>query len=97
MVPLVARLAAVAALVVMTAGCEPDCRNACRHLLEDCGIERTDWGIDNCASGCADYLTHYEDDWQKEQSRQGVRCVANAACEDLRSGTPCYDEATYIW
>jgi hypothetical protein len=97
MVPLVARLAALAAAVLWMTGCAPDCRKACRHLLEDCGVERTDWGLDDCTAGCNAYLTHYEDDWQKEQSWQGVRCVARASCDDLRSGTPCYDEATYIW
>ena len=95
--PLVARAAALSAVLLLLSGCEPDCRNACRHLLDDCGVERTDWGIEDCTSGCQAYLDHYEDDWPKEQSRAGVRCVANSSCDELRGGVACYDEATYVW
>jgi hypothetical protein len=85
------------ALVLPLAGCGPDCRAACRHVLLDCGIERPDYDVDDCEEQCSSYVDHYEDDWQKEQSRASVRCVRNASCDELRSGTPCYDAAVYVW
>ncbi len=66
-------------------------------MLEDCGVERTDWGIEDCTVGCERYLDHYEDDWQKEESRAAVRCVRNASCDELKGGISCYDEAVYVW
>lgn len=79
------------------AGCAPSCRDACRHMLEDCGIERADWGLEDCTVGCERYLAHYEDDWQKTESRDAVRCIRNSSCDELQGGTPCYDEAVYVW
>jgi len=84
-------------LLALLSGCEPDCRASCRHLIEDCGVERADWGVEDCSSQCIAYLDHYEDDWQKTESRQAVRCVTNASCDELRTGTPCYDDAVYVW
>ncbi len=53
--------------------------------------------VDDCTRQCTRFLEHYEDDWQAPQSRASVRCVNQASCEDLRTGTPCYDETVYVW
>jgi len=85
------------AVVALLSGCEPDCRQACNHLLEDCGVDRADYGVENCTSQCSAFLDHYADDWQRAESRKAVRCVNNASCEELQAGTACYDEAVYVW
>jgi hypothetical protein len=91
------RLLTVAAALLLLAGCEPDCRQACNHLLEDCGVDRADYGVEDCAAQCSAFLDHYADDWQRAESRQAVRCVRNASCASLQAGTACYDEAVYVW
>jgi len=89
--------AAVLSACLLLAGCEPSCRDACRHVLEGCGVERPQYSVEDCRLQCEAFLQHYEDDWQKADSRAAVRCVAAAPCEDLRSGTPCYDAAVFVW
>lgn len=89
--------AAVILLVALGAGCGPDCRAACRHMLEECGVERPSMDVDDCTRQCSRFLDHYEDDWQASQSKASVRCVNRASCEELRTGTPCYDETVYVW
>ncbi len=90
-------LVAGALLALALSGCDTQCRQACRHMLEDCGVDKADYGVDDCASQCQAYLTHYEGAWQETQAWESVTCVQDAACEDLRTGTPCYSEAVYIW
>ena len=79
------------------AGCAPDCRASCRHMLEECGVDRPGLDVDDCTRMCTGFLTHYEDDWQVAESKAAVRCVQRASCEELRTGTPCYDAAVYVW
>jgi hypothetical protein len=84
--------------VLALSGCASDeCRRACRHMLDDCGVERAGYNVEDCTVQCERYVDHYEDDWQAKEARQSVTCVANARCDDLRTGTPCYDEAVYVW
>jgi len=66
-------------------------------MLSDCGVERPDYSVDDCVAQCEVYLDHYDDDWQRSESRSAVACVKSADCAELRAGTPCYDEATYVW
>lgn len=99
---MVARSSLPALLVVLCAlllpGCSSDeCTAACRHLISDCGIEKANYGVEDCSVGCEGFLAHYEDEWQRAESRQAVRCVMNASCDELRGGTPCFDEAVYVW
>ena len=95
------RLAVLAGAAILLGGllsaCSPDCRGACRHMLEDCGVERPDYTVEDCTAQCEQYLAHYDDDWQRSESRSAVGCVKQADCAELRSGTPCYDEAVYVW
>ena len=70
---------------------------ACRHMIDDCGLERPDYSVEDCSSGCQGYLAHYDDEVQAADSRRSVRCVINASCADLREGMPCFDEAVYVW
>ena len=93
LVHLLVLLLGVAAL----GGCQPDCRRACRHMLEECGVDRPGYDVEDCTRQCSAFLTHYEDDWQVAESKAAVRCVNNASCEELRTGTPCYDPAVYVW
>lgn len=86
-----------ALLLVALSGCDPNCRDACRHLIDDCGVERSGWGVEDCVSHCQTFLDHYQDEWQRGASRQSVVCVRDAACAELRAGTPCYDPAVYVW
>jgi len=87
-----------ACLLVGLAGCTSDeCRRACRHMLDDCGIEKAGYNVEDCTVQCERYVEHYSDDWQAKEARSSVTCVADAACDDLRTGTPCYDEAVYVW
>ncbi len=102
MVPLVASIRphwlAFALVVALLAGCSGDeCTAACRHLISDCGIERPDYSIEDCSTGCDKFIEHYSDEWQASESRQAVRCVMNASCDALRGGTPCFEEAVYVW
>jgi hypothetical protein len=90
-------LVALGLAILALSGCDSQCRQACRHMIEDCGVDKADYGVDDCASQCGAFLTHYEDQWQETQAWEAVSCVQNAACEDLRTGTPCYSEAVYIW
>lgn len=90
-------LVATLLLLVLGTGCGPDCRASCRHMLEECGVERPGMDVDDCTRQCNRFLDHYEDDWQAPQSRASVRCVNQASCEELRTGTPCYDETVYVW
>jgi hypothetical protein len=92
----IALSAALGALVLLGA-CDSSCRNACSHVLEDCGVERPGYGLEDCVSACKTFLDHYDDEWQRDASKEAVRCTRSASCEDLRQGTPCYDEAIYIW
>ena len=92
-----AALAAAVLCLALLAGYDPSCRDACSHMLEDCGVDRADYGVEDCRKQCERYLEHYSDDWQRSESRQAVRCVTAAPCEELRNGTPCYDEAVYVW
>lgn len=90
--------AAFGALLLLGAtGCEADCRAACRHMLEGCGVERPGLSVDDCSAQCEDFLVHYEDRWQEPNAKDAVRCVERADCAALREGTPCYDPAVYIW
>ena len=82
---------------VVGAGCGTDCRRACEHVLEECGVERPGYSIDDCEAECGRFLTHYEDRWEEGVAEDAVTCVRTTACADLRSGTPCYDAAVYIW
>jgi hypothetical protein len=85
-------------LLVGLAGCTSDeCRRACRHMLDDCGIEKAGYNVEDCTVQCDRYIEHYSDDWQVKEARRSVTCVADAPCEELRAGTPCYDEAVYVW
>lgn len=85
-------------LLVGLAGCTDDeCRRACRHMLDDCGVEKVGYNVEDCAVQCARYIEHYSDDWQAREARRSVTCVADASCDELRAGTPCYDEAVYVW
>ena len=98
--PLLVRVALVGALLtgmLCMSGCGPDCRAACRKMLEQCGVDRPGLDVDDCTRQCTSFLTHYEDDWQVAESKAAVRCVNRASCEELRSGTTCYDPAVYIW
>jgi hypothetical protein len=94
---LVVRAPLVLLALLLLSGCDPDCRQSCRHLLNECGVDRASYGVEDCTAQCQAFLTHYEDDWQRPNSRQAVRCVNDASCEELRTGTPCYDEAVYVW
>jgi hypothetical protein len=60
-------------------------------------VERPGYSVDECEAECGRFLAHYEDRWEEENAKDTVRCVRRADCEDLRSGTPCYDAAVYIW
>lgn len=82
---------------LLVTGCGPDCRAACRHMLQECGVDRPGMDVDDCTRQCTSFLDHYEDDWQVAESKQAVRCVNQASCEELRTGTPCYDAAVYVW
>ncbi|HCP46089.1 MAG TPA: hypothetical protein DIU15_08615 [Deltaproteobacteria bacterium] len=88
---------AAAALLLVVVGCEPDCRQACSHVVDDCGIDRPNYGQEDCTIQCERFLAHYDDEWQRDKARQSVRCVRTATCEELASGMPCYDEAVYVW
>ena len=79
------------------AGCDTQCRQSCRHLLEECGVAKADYGVDDCASQCQSFINHYAGEWQEQQAWDAITCVQDAACEVLRTGTPCYAEAVYIW
>ncbi len=86
-----------AGLLLLTSGCGPDCRGACQHLVDDCGVLRSGSTTEECIAQCQAYLEHYDDDWQREESRNSVDCVASASCEELQNDSPCYDEAVYVW
>lgn len=90
-------LAAGLLICGLFAGCAPDCRGACRHMLVDCGVERADYTVEDCTAQCQQYIAHYDDDRQRSESRSAVGCVKNADCAELREGTPCYDEEVYVW
>ena len=90
-------VAAALLLGILASACSPDCRGACEHMLQDCGVERVDYTVEDCTQQCEQYLLHYDDDVQRAESRSAVSCVKNADCSELRSGTPCYDEAVYVW
>jgi hypothetical protein len=100
MVHLVARrgvLLVAAFALSMASGCSTDCRRACEHVLEDCGQDRPGYTVDNCEAECGRFLTHYEDRWEEDNAIASVTCVRQTACEDLKTGTPCYDGAVYVW
>lgn len=98
MVQLVVARAALLLLITLSlAGCDTQCRQACQHLLDDCGVDRADYGVDDCSSQCQAFVAHYEDQWQEQQARDAVLCTRDAECADLRAGAACYDEAVYIW
>lgn len=90
-------LALLGAALALPACSGDECTAACRHLISDCGIERPNYSIEDCSSGCDKFIEHYSDEWQAAESRQAVRCVRNASCDDLREGIPCFDEAVYVW
>jgi hypothetical protein len=92
----VAPWALVLASLLLSA-CGPDCRAACRHMLEDCGVDRPGLDVEDCTRQCSSFLNHYEDDWQVAESKAAVRCVSQATCDELQTGTPCYDPAVYVW
>ncbi len=94
---MVVRAALLLLLALSLAGCDTECRQACEHVLDDCGIDRADYGVDDCTAQCQAFLSHYEDEWQEEQAKDAVQCTRNAACADLQAGAACYDEAVYIW
>jgi len=89
-------LASTVSLLLLS-GCDPDCRQACSHMVDDCGVDRPGYGADDCTVQCERFLAHYDDEWQRDQSRAAVRCVRMASCTELASGMPCYDEAVYVW
>lgn len=78
-------------------GCTPECSQACSHLVDDCGIDRPGYSEEHCTTQCERFLAHYDEKWQRDKSREAVRCVRNASCDELNSGMPCYDEAVYPW
>ena len=90
-------LLAALTLPLLLPGCAPDCRRACRHMLEECGVERPGYTVDECESECNRFVQHYDDDWQRSEARASVNCVINASCSELQTGTPCYDPAVYVW
>lgn len=94
---MVARAALLLLLTLGLAGCDSDCRQACQHVLDDCGVDRADYGVDDCTAQCQAFVAHYDGEWQEEHARDSVACTRNAACDDLRAGAACYDEAIYIW
>jgi hypothetical protein len=84
--------------LALLSGCAGDeCTLACRHLIDDCGLDRPSYSVEDCSSGCTKFIEHYEDEWQQRESRQAVRCVANASCSELLEGMPCFEEAVYVW
>ena len=91
------RALVLASALLCMAGCASPCRLACRHMLEECGIERPGYDVEACDRQCESYLDHYSDEWQTKEAHASVRCVNQAPCEDLQTGTPCYDDAVYIW
>lgn len=66
-------------------------------MLDDCGVERPGYNVEDCTAQCDAFVEHFEDEWQEQRARGSVRCVSEARCDDLRIGTPCYDEALYVW
>ena len=48
----VGRAAAALLALALLAGCDTDCRLACRHMMDDCGIERPDTTIEDCTAQC---------------------------------------------
>lgn len=83
--------------LLLGVGCEADCRAACKHMLDACGVERPGLSVDDCSAQCQDFLAHYDGRWQESHAKDAVRCVENAECSALRTSTPCYDPAIYIW
>ncbi|MEE2828885.1 MAG: hypothetical protein VX498_06835 [Myxococcota bacterium] len=91
-------LALLLGSVLLLAGCTGDeCSAACRHLINDCGVERANYGVEDCSAGCEQFIDHYRDEWQASESRKAVRCVRDASCDELQDGMPCFDEAVYVW
>ena len=90
-------LASITLACVLGLGCGTDCRRSCEHMLDDCGIERPGYTVDDCEAECGRFVAHYEDRWEEDYAKDSVTCVRRTACADLRSGTPCYDAAIYIW
>lgn len=98
--PLVAALAVLGLGSLGLTGCSGSCRDACEHMLDDCGVQRAQYGVEDCVLQCEQFLAHYDKEWQEQQSKDAVRCVRNASCEDLRSPgaeSPCYDRDVFIW
>ena len=84
--------------LLLAAGCDSGCRDACRHMLTECGVERAEYGIEDCEAQCELYLAHYDEEWQEKKAKTSVRCIAGATCEDLRKAeSTCYDEAVFVW
>lgn len=82
---------------VLMAGCDSACRQSCRHVQEDCGVETTGVSADDCVTHCEDFLSHYEGRWQEDQAKAAVDCIDGADCADVRAGSACYDEAVWVW
>lgn len=56
-------------------GCVEDsqCEQACQRVCDDCGSGCGDLEVENCTNGCID----------GESDPERVKCLLEAACEDL--------------
>ena len=91
-------------LGTLTMGCDSNCRQACKKLINECETAQEGYGQDQCELECETFQSFLEQDPAQEAEsiafQENLNCVVSTECSALTDPADpeypaCYDPEAY--